>query len=95
MKKDSNAILVDIRPHDEFLSGHIENAINIPIIDNFPDSILSIASNKSILLYCRSGGKSLKAAKILHNNGCSKIYILGEGIIGWRSVKFGIVSGGN
>ncbi|MBO1926176.1 metalloregulator ArsR/SmtB family transcription factor [Thiomicrorhabdus sp. 6S2-11] len=44
--------LVDVRPEDEFLEGHIPNAINIPI-DQFADNLAKLKHDQPIIIYCR------------------------------------------
>lgn len=57
--KENNYIIVDVRTKEEYESGHVVGAINIPydIIDN--DTNLD--KNKKILVYCKSGVRSKKA----------------------------------
>ena len=49
-KRTSNALLIDVREKDEFNSGHIPEAVNIPlsVIDRFD---LSISRNAPIFIY--------------------------------------------
>jgi rhodanese-related sulfurtransferase len=39
--------------------------------------------DKPILVYCRSGNRSIPASQILSRNGFKKIYNLQNGINGW------------
>ena len=63
-----NEIIVDVRTIEEWNTGHLESAIHIEWQD-----ILSISEtvtkDKKIYLYCRSGNRSGKAAKILNDAG--------------------------
>ena len=88
MLENSNAIILDVRTPEEFASGHIKNAINIPnesigidIMDKLSDK------NATILIYCRSGNRSKQAASKLEKLGYSNIYEFG-GINTW---KYGII----
>ena len=60
------AILVDVREVDEFASGHIPGAINVPL-----SMITSTAlpKDKPLFLYCLRGTRSKQAAGILKRMG--------------------------
>jgi rhodanese-related sulfurtransferase len=78
-KKTEPYILVDVRTLDEYTSGHIPTAINIPydkIGENPPTSDL----NALIIVYCKSGGRSRSAAQTLEGRGY--LHIVDFGTIG-------------
>lgn len=81
--KDSNTIVLDVRSQEEYNNGHIENSILIPI-DNLEDDAETKLINKDqkILIYCRSGNRSEKAADLLLQMGYTNIYDFG-GINDW------------
>lgn len=64
-------ILVDLRDSDEYQQGHIEYAINIPYddmmseFDKMANMNQSLDIDKTIILYCERGGRSIYAAKKL------------------------------
>ena len=74
--------LIDVRTHDEFNSNRLANAINIDFYDSiFLKKFENLNKEDNILLYCRSGRRSLIGAKILVKNGYKNIYDLKGGII--------------
>ncbi|MGL6104523.1 rhodanese-like domain-containing protein [Romboutsia sp.] len=79
MIKENKALLIlDVRTVDEFRSGHIPNAKNIPVQElNSKVNTLEVYKDKEIVVYCASGGRSASAANILAKNGFNKIYNLG------------------
>ncbi|MDP5157509.1 MAG: rhodanese-like domain-containing protein [Flaviramulus sp.] len=84
---DSNKVtLVDVRTPIEFKSGHIKNAININFFDReqFITSFNKLDKEAPVYLYCRSGNRSLKAAKRLDSLGFKKIYNLKGGYMNWN-----------
>lgn len=87
-----NAQLIDIRTPDEFSDGHIKDAKNINFYDaDFIDQIqVNIDKSEPVYLYCRSGGRSGKAASKLSEMGF-KVYDLDGGIIDWDSNQFEII----
>ncbi|MCW1953592.1 MAG: rhodanese-like domain-containing protein [Flavobacteriia bacterium] len=77
--------LIDVRTASEFKSGAIANAKNI---DFFNRSALQTAFSKldpkkPVYLYCRSGNRSHKAAKLLDKMGFEEIYDLKGGYMAW------------
>ena len=73
------AILIDVREKDEYDEGHLDNAINISYTV-IGDKIGEITSDldKKIVVYCKSGGRSNKAANTLKLLGYKNIYDLGS-----------------
>jgi len=70
---DNNTILIDVRTKDEFKSGHLEKAINIPYTE-IEEQIKSITKDtyKNIVVYCKSGRRSGIAQKTLLKMGYKK-----------------------
>lgn len=71
------AILVDVRSPAEFASGHLPNAVNLPVGDL--RSRLSDVGSKErpVVVYCASGMRSASAASLLRRNGFHEVYDLG------------------
>jgi phage shock protein E len=71
---DNNTVLIDVRTKDEFKSGHLKKAINIPYTE-IEDQIKSITkdTNKNIVVYCRSGRRSGIAQKTLLKMGYENV----------------------
>lgn len=78
----SEHVLVDVRTPDEFASGHIPGAINIPV-DSLEAELDQLPSDQEIVVYCQSGNRSAQASRILAGAGFN-VSDLG-GIIAWRS----------
>lgn len=75
----SNLYIVDVREKDEYESGHLENAINIPL------SVLEaidLDKDARIIVYCQSGGRSSNARSILEDLGYTDVVDMG-GINDW------------
>ena len=86
---NQGGILVDCRTPDEFNDGHINGAKNIDILEeNFVDNINAMDKSQTVFVYCRSGGRSKNASKILKTAGFSKIYDLEGGYTAWREAGF-------
>jgi rhodanese-related sulfurtransferase len=77
-------VLVDVRTAEEFIDGHIEGALNIDYFSaTFSDDISKVGFEIPVLLYCRSGNRSIKAMKIMNELGFKEVYNLEGGIKGW------------
>lgn len=62
-----NYVIIDVRTEEEYSSGHVMDAINIPYDEI--DERLEIDKEKTILVYCQSGNRSSIAYNILKNLG--------------------------
>ena len=82
MVRENNGVkIIDVRTKDEYYSGHIENAINIPL-QNLNERINTIVRDKNdiIIVYCEYGGRSKKACIKLEKMGYMHVYNLENGI---------------
>ena len=85
IEKEEGQVL-DVRTPDEWESGVIKGAIKINFYDSdFKNQIEKLDKGKAVLVYCKSGGRSAKAAEQLKEEGFQEIYNLLGGIIIWRS----------
>lgn len=76
---------LDTRTSDEYLAGHIEGSININVLDsiNFAENVENLLDpNKPVAVYCKSGRRSRKAARILNKKGFV-VYNLDKGYLNW------------
>jgi len=80
IKNDTNITLLDVRKDDEYKSGHIPNTLHIPL-DKLEANLNKLPKDKKILVYCRSGNRSISASRILKSKGYTPIDIK-DGIIG-------------
>lgn len=76
--------LVDVRTPNEFEDGYIKNAININVkSSDFIENTVLLDKTKPVYLYCLSGVRSAKAAKIMKKSGFTKIYNYSGGFSEW------------
>ena len=84
MEKESGYIILDVRRPDEFASGHIPGAINVPNEIIGKDEIAELPDkDQMIMVYCRSGRRSKEAAEKLVKLGYTNIVEFG-GILDWK-----------
>lgn len=75
-----SGILVDVRTPAEFNAGHLKNAENINWLgDTFSKQFEAISKDQSVYVYCKVGGRSLKAAEWLMANGYKDVTNLSGG----------------
>ena len=75
-------IIIDVRTPEEHNIKRIKNSININFYDEkFIDFFKIYEKDENILIYCRSGRRSLEAVKNLSKKGFKNIYDLKGGIL--------------
>ncbi len=89
-------VLIDVREHAEFVTGHLAGAIHIPrgvlefqveanpAIACVTEPVLSVRE-QPIVLYCRTGGRSALAARSLMTLGFRNVRSLAGGITAWMA----------
>lgn len=85
--QDKGVVLIDVRTPEEFAQGAIEGAKNIDFFNqqNFIKQISSLDKSEPVYVYCRSGNRSMKAARQLISLGFEKVYDLAGGYMAWAS----------
>lgn len=91
--KAAEAQIVDVRTAAEFNQGHIENAVNINVLDSsFTKQIINYKKNVPVYVYCTAGGKrSVDATKILKANGFNAINLEG-GLVEWAKNEHKVIT---
>lgn len=80
--QEDNVVLIDVRTPGEVADGYIPEAdffININGAD-FDQKISELDTAKTYVIYCRSGGRSGKAASLMVKKGFTKVYNLVGGV---------------
>jgi rhodanese-related sulfurtransferase len=86
---------IDVRSEEEFADGHPEGAVNIPIAHQGPagmtpnENFVAVLKahyppGSPIILGCRSGGRSMRAAEILMREGYTGLL---EQRAGWDGAR--------
>jgi rhodanese-related sulfurtransferase len=93
--KRGKALLLDVRPREEFEAGHLPNAVSIPI-EELKEKISTLPRDREIIAYCRGplcvwAGR---AVKILVKKGlnASKLPV---GVSEWRAAGGQVVTSGS
>ena len=64
------AFLLDVRTPQEFASGHIPGAVNIPV-DDLRSRLGELPPDREIAAYCQVGQRGYLATRILRQKGFS------------------------
>ena len=85
MMDTMDVIILDVREQDEFDSGHILNAVLLPVGSITEETAADVipAKDSVVLVYCRSGNRSKTASDALVKLGYTNVYEFG-GIITWQ-----------
>lgn len=83
--KKKNVQVLDVRTEAEYQQGHLPGAVLIDVNKpDFNEKIAQLDKNKTYFIYCKSGRRSEKALKILHNAGLQSTYHLKGGYLYWK-----------
>lgn len=83
---EAGATLLDVREPSEFDLGHLPNAVHVPrgllefMVGNHP-ALQDM--NKTMVVYCKNGGRSTLATDLLKRMGFSDIHMLAGGFDNW------------
>ena len=80
----SPPFIIDVREPREYKQGHVPKAQLIPL-PKIMDSVSDLPQDLEIVLVCRAGRRSAKAAQILQSCGCQRVSILRGGILAWEA----------
>lgn len=85
MINHDNALVLDVREHNEFSAGHIAGSRHIPL-GQLKDNLHQLEKFKEqpIVISCRSGNRSAAACTMLKKAGFARVYNLSGGIVAWQ-----------
>ncbi len=84
--------IVDVRDQNEFESGHLLGARNIPLETLRDDPEKYLTHGKALVLICKKGVRSLAAAKLAERFGYQPVYNLDGGMLEWIRVGFPVAT---
>ena len=90
--KSTAGTIVDVRTAGEVTQGKIEKAVEIDFYSpDFLDQVSQISKDQEVYLYCAVGARSEEAARMLIQQGYTKVYHLEGGIQGWAQQGLPVV----
>jgi rhodanese-related sulfurtransferase len=79
----ATSYLLDVREGIEWLAGHIEGATHIPM-NQVPQRIGEIPTDSTVVVVCKSGGRSAAVTDYLRGRGLDAVNLAG-GVIAWSA----------
>ena len=90
-EKSASGAILDVRTPGEVAQGKIEGAVVIDFYQpDFLDQVSKISKDQEIYIYCAVGSRSEEAARMLIQQGYTKVYHLQGGIQSWYQNGFPI-----
>ena len=83
LKNKGQRLFIDVREPHEFNSGHVEGMKNVPL-GQIGQRINELSKDREIVLMCRSGNRSMMAARTLKKRGYDKLVNVQGGITSWK-----------
>jgi SulP family sulfate permease len=77
---------VDVREPREFRQGHIAEAESVPLATILSEKV-KFPADRQIVLVCRSGRRSRRAAAALQSVGCMNVVVLEGGMQAWETAE--------
>jgi sulfate permease, SulP family len=77
-------LIVDVREPREFRQGHIPNAHLLPLPDLLEGNG-DLPRDQPLVLVCRSGRRSTRAAALLQQRGYKDLQVVEGGMLGWEA----------
>ncbi|MHB0969035.1 MAG: ArsR/SmtB family transcription factor [Thermoanaerobaculia bacterium] len=91
--RSGEAILIDVRPREEYVAGHISGAVSVPL-DELASRLKELGRDHEIVAYCRGPYCMLSsdAVRLLSRRGYNASR-LEDGVLEWRAAGLKVVSG--
>ncbi|MEW6366557.1 MAG: metalloregulator ArsR/SmtB family transcription factor [Acidobacteriota bacterium] len=91
--RDRDAIVIDVRPREEYEAGHVRGALSIPL-SQLKQRLAGLPRGKQIVAYCRGPYCVLaaEAVRLLRTRGFDAVR-LKEGYPEWRDAGLPVASG--
>ena len=86
----ADRVLLDVREDDEWQRGHAADALHIPM-GQVPDRLEEIDARAELFVICHAGGRSLRVAKYLQQNGYRPVNVNG-GMLAWAGAGRPVVT---
>ena len=84
-------VVIDVRTSEEYASGHIPGAVNIPF-DQVADRIAEVDAPHGVALYCMIGPRARKGESALLAASYPKVFHLEGGLAAWQAAGLPVES---
>lgn len=84
LSNSNEALILDVRTDEEFMEGHLFGATQLDFFrEDFREAVEKLDRAQPVYVYCRSGNRSGKAAKLMKELGFAEVYNLEGGFGAW------------
>ena len=87
---EGGAYLLDVREPDEWTAGHAAAATHLPL-GQVPAQVASVPTDGTVVVICRVGGRSQRAAQFLREQGIDAVNLAG-GMQAWAAAGLDVVT---
>jgi len=91
--RSGDAILIDVRPREEYVAGHLPGALSLPL-DELASRLKELGRDREVVAYCRGPYCMLStdAVRLLSRRGY-RARRLEDGVLEWRAAGLKVVAG--
>jgi rhodanese-related sulfurtransferase/DNA-binding transcriptional ArsR family regulator len=91
--RSGEALLIDVRPREEYVAGHLPGALSIPL-DELASRLGELGKKREVVAYCRGPYCMLSAdaVQLLSRRGY-RARRLEDGVLEWRAAGLKVVAG--
>lgn len=88
-KTNPDFVVLDVRTPGEYAQGHLKQSKLMNFRgENFEEELGKLDKSKTYLIYCRSGGRSGMALKLMEKLEFESVYNMGGGFNDWSRAEF-------
>jgi phage shock protein E len=82
-----DVVVLDVREDWEYAESHIPGAVLLPL-NEIPDRMSEIPTDKTVVAVCRSGNRSNQATQFLRQRGFDNVHNMQGGMLAWDQAGF-------
>lgn len=71
--RNDGVVVMDVRTPEEFATGHLPGAVNVPLANDFEGAIADLDEQTAYVVYCQSGARSAEAAGTMVDAGFGSV----------------------
>jgi len=93
-RKGDDPVIIDVSTPQEYKGLHLKGAINVNLFSRFFKNRLDIMDkSRTYVIYCKMGGRSKIAKKLMQRLGFRKVYNIVGGTLLWKEEGLPFASG--
>jgi rhodanese-related sulfurtransferase len=93
-KKGDDLVIIDVSTPQEYEDLHLDGAINVNLFSRFFKTRLGVMDkSRTYVIYCKMGGRSKIAKKLMQRLGFRKVYNIVGGTLLWKEEGLPFASG--